>query len=122
LGTSIKYAETEIFKNLISTSNIIFHVLDYNRLGEADREISNSINIYINDFRLDPYFASKNTLYILNKLNPLLYEEINYKDKISEIFGYKKELIDFIKINNKFYDDVIEVTNFTFNSYFKKEV
>ena len=120
LGTSIKYVETEIFKNLISTSNIIFHILDYNRLGEADKEISNNINKYINDYRLDPYFASKNTLYLLNKLNPLINEEINYEDKISGIFGYKKELIDFIEINNKFYDDVIKVTNFTFSSYLKK--
>ena len=120
LGTSIKYVETEIFKNLISTSNIIFHILDYNRLGEADKEISNNINKYINDYRLDPYFASKNTLYLLNKLNPPTNEEINYEDKISGIFGYKKELIDFIEINNKFYDDVIKVTNFTFSSYLKK--
>ena len=119
LGTSIKYVETEIFKNLISTSNIIFHILDYNRLGEADKEISNNINKYINDYRLDPYFASKNTLYLLNKLNPLINEEINYEDKISEIFEYKKELIDFIEINNNFFDDVIKVTNFTFSSYLK---
>jgi hypothetical protein len=97
LGTSIKYVETEIFKNLISTSNIIFHILDYNRLGEPDKEISNNINKYINDYRLDPYFASKNTLYLLNKLNPLINVEINYEDKISKIFEYKKELIDFIE-------------------------
>ena len=119
LGTSIKYVETEIFKNLISTSNIIFHILDYNRLGEPDKEISNNINKYINDYRLDPYFASKNTLYLLNKLNPLINVEINYEDKISKIFEYKKELIDFIEINNNFFDDVIKVTNFTFSSYLK---
>ena len=120
LGTSIKYIETDIFKNLLSTSNIIFHVVDYYKIGETDREISNRINKYINDYRLDPYFGNKNTLYLLNKLNPLVKNEANYEDKISEIFGYKKELIDFIKINNKFYDDLIEVTNFTFINYLKK--
>ena len=120
LGTSIKYIETEIFKNLLSTSNIIFHVIDYYKIGEEDRKISNIINKYVNDFRLDPYFASKNTLYLLNKLNPSIKDEIKYEDKISEIFGLKKELIDFIEINNKFYDDMIEVTNFTFSNYLKK--
>lgn len=125
LGTSMKYNETDIFKNLLSTSNIIFHVIDFYRIGEVDREISNSINKYVNDFRLDPYFAHKNTLYLLNKLNPLdekdeKYKGEKYKDKISEIFWYKKELIDFIEINNRFYDDVIEITNFTFSSYLKK--
>ena len=120
LGTSIKYIETEIFKNLLSTTNIIFHVIDYYKIGEEDRKISNIINKYVNDFRLDPYFASKNTLYLLNKLNPSIKDEIKYEDKISEIFGLKKELIDFIEINNKFYDDMIEVTNFTFSNYLKK--
>ena len=120
LGTSMKYNETEIFKNLLSTSNIIFHVVDFYRIGEADREISNDINKYVNDFRLDPYFACKNTLYLLNKLNPLIENNVKYEDKISEIFGYKKEFIEFIEINDKFYDDVIEVTNFTFSSYIKK--
>ena len=91
LGTSMKYNETDIFKNLLSTSNIIFHVIDFYRIGEVDREISNSINKYVNDFRLDPYFAHKNTLYLLNKLNPLdekdeKYKGEKYKDKISEIF------------------------------------
>lgn len=69
---------------------------------------------------MDPYFARKNTLYLLNKLNPSIKEEIKYEDKISEIFGLKKEVIDFIEINNKFYDDMIEVTNFTFSNYLKK--
>lgn len=89
-------------------------------MGESDREISNIINKYINDFRVDPYFANINTLFILNKLNPLSKDETNYEDKLSEIFGYKKELINFIKINYKFYDDIIEVTNFTFSNYLKK--
>ena len=106
------------FKNF--NIQIIFHVIDYYKIGEEDREISNIINKYVNDFRLDPYFASKNTLYLLNKLNPSIKEEIKYEDKISEIFGLKKELIDFIEINNKFYDDMIEVTNFTFSNYLKK--
>ena len=120
LRTSMKYGETEIFKNLLSTSNIIFHVIDFYRMGEADREISDSINKCVNDFRMDPYFAQKNTLYLLNKLNPLKETDTKYKDKISEIFGYKKEIIDIIEINNKFYDDVIEVNNFTFSNYIKK--
>ena len=120
LGTSMKYNETEIFKNLLSTSNIIFHVIDFYRMGEADREINDSINICVNDFRMDPNFARKNTLYLLNKLNPLKDNDTKYEDKISEIFGYKKDIIDIIEINNKFYDDVIEVTNFTFSNYIKK--
>ena len=70
LGTSMKYNETEIFKNLLSTSNIIFHVIDFYRMGEADREINDSINICVNDFRMDPNFARKNTLYLLNPAIP----------------------------------------------------
>ena len=121
LGTSLKFIETEIFKNLLSTSNIIFHVLDFNKTGEEDRKISNSINKDVNEFRLDPYFANENTLYLLNKLNPSTQEDNSkYKDKISEIFGYKKETISLIGINNKFYDDMIEVTNSNFSNYLKK--
>ena len=75
LGTSMRYIETEIFKNLLSTSNIIFHVIDFYKIGEADREIRNSINKYVNEFRLDPYFAYNNTLYFLNKLNPSIKED-----------------------------------------------
>ncbi len=96
-------------------------MIDFYKIGEADREIRNSINKYVNEFRLDPYFTYNNTLYFLNKLNPSIKEDdTKYKDKISEIFGYKKESIFFIGINNNFYKDVIEVTNFTFSSYLKK--
>ena len=121
LGTSLKYIETDIFRNLLSTSNIIFHVLDFDKTGEPDREISEEINKYVNDFRLDPYFAHKNTLYILNKLNPSTKnDEKKNKEKLAEIFSYKKESIFFIGINNKFYEDLIEVTNSTFSEYLKK--
>ena len=39
LGTSSQYAQTEIFKNLISTTNSNFHVLDFYKVGDADREM-----------------------------------------------------------------------------------
>ena len=121
LGTSMKYIEEEIFQNLLSTSNIIFHVIDYTKIGQADKEISNRINKYINDFRLDPHFAINNTLYILNKLNPLVKEDnVKYKEKLSKILGFKKDLINYIIIINNFYNDVNEVKNFTFSSYLKK--
>ena len=119
LGTSSQYAQTEIFKNLISTTNIIFHVLDFYKVGDADREISNIYGKLINDFRLDPYFTNKNTLFLLNKLNPAIDGSTNYEDKLSEIFGYKKEFIKYVIIKDKFFNDVINVIKTTFRSYLK---
>ena len=119
LGTSSQYAQTEIFKNLISTTNIIFHVLDFYKVGDADREISNIYGKLINDFRLEPYFTNKNTLFLLNKLNQAKDDSTNYEDKLSEIFGYKKEFIKYIIIKEKFFNDVINVTKTTFRSYLK---
>ena len=119
LGTSSQYAQTEIFKNLISTTNIIFHVLDFYEVGVVDREISNKYGKLINDFRLDFFFTNKNTLFLLNKLNPAIDDSTNYEDKLSEIFGYKKEFIKYVIIKDKFFNDVINVIKTTFRSYLK---
>ena len=52
-------------------------------------------------------------------MNPAIDDSTNYEDKLSEIFGYKKEFIKYVIIKDKFFNDVINVIKTTFRSYLK---
>ena len=123
LNTSLEYSETEVFKNLVSTSNIIFHVLDVNHIkGEEDRKIRDLINQFISDYRLEPNFSDENTLYILNKLEEPQKEKVDdlkYQEDISITMGCKKDLVSFIKIKNQFYEEMDNAKNTTFRNFLK---